>query len=70
VKQLAKLSRVDLAVIERIEVADQPPTLEIIRKLAAALERPVQALMVDDGRESRSEEAPDSEDPAHENVGR
>lgn len=69
-QQLAELSRVDQTVIERIEVADQPPTLEIIRRLAAAMGRPVQSLMMDDGCESGGEETADSNDPAHENVGR
>ena len=53
-QELADLSGVDRAVIERIEVAVQPPTLEIVRKLAAALGCPVQALMMDDRHESES----------------
>lgn len=53
-QELADLSGVDRAIIERIEAAIQPPTLETIRKLAAALERPIQALTTDDRYESES----------------
>ena len=53
-QELADLSGLDRAVIERIEVAVQPPTLEIIRKLAAALECPIQALTTGDRYESES----------------
>lgn len=53
-QELADLSGVDRAAIERIEVAVQPPTLEIIRRLAAALECPIQALATDDAPESES----------------
>ena len=53
-QELADLSGVDRTVIERIEVAVQPPTLEIVRKLSAALGCPVQALMMDDRHESES----------------
>jgi len=52
---LADLSGVDRAVIERIEVAVQPPTLETIRKLAVALVCPLQALTTDDRPESESD---------------
>ena len=53
-QELADLSGVDRAVIERIEVAVQPPTLETIRRLAAALECPIQALTTGDRYESES----------------
>ena len=53
-QELADLSGVDRAIIERIEVAVQPPTLETIRKLAAALECPIQALTTDGRYEPKS----------------
>lgn len=53
-QELADRSGVDRAVIERIEVAVQPPTLGTIRKLAAALECTIQTLTTDDRPESES----------------
>ena len=50
-RDLAERSGLDKGAIERIEDAVEDPTLEVIRKLAVAMGRPVQELMVDDGSE-------------------
>ncbi len=55
-QELAALSGVDEADIERFESAVQPPTLGVIRKLAAAMGRPFQGLLLDERAESRDQE--------------
>ena len=47
-QELAERSGLDALAIERLEAAAQEPTLEVIRRLAMAIGRPVQELMVDD----------------------
>lgn len=54
-QRLAELSGVGRVTIARIESASQSPRLETIHRLAAAMGRPVQALMMDDWAEYSSE---------------
>ena len=56
-QRLAELSGVGRVTIARIESASQSPRLETIHRLAAAMGRPVQALMMDDWAEYSSESA-------------
>lgn len=55
--ELAKRSGLEEAIIEQMESGVRDPNLVAIRKLAAALGRPVQELMMDDRFESESKEA-------------
>ena len=49
--RLAELSGVGRVTIARIEAASQSPRLETVRRLAAAMGYPIQALMMDDWKE-------------------
>ena len=53
-RELAELSGVGRVTIARIEAASQSPRLETAQRLAAAMDYPIQALMMDDWEEWRT----------------